>query len=249
MLLVVDDDPAIRRILELRLSQEGFTVETAENGRQALDIFEAVSPDLVVLDVMMPLLDGYSTCEQIRLSSDVPIIMLTALGDPEERVRGLNLGADDYLLKPFSPKELIARIRSVLRRCSLNGSNQDGAELDTPAIQKVICFGKFKLDLDRKKLFLDGELVRLTALEYALLRLLISKSGTPISRETILKSVWGYDDPSMLGDQRVVDVHISRLRRKLNDDPKNPALIQTAVNQGYLFAGPLSHQTAAESHQ
>ncbi|MXW12183.1 MAG: response regulator transcription factor [Synechococcus sp. SB0662_bin_45] len=226
-ILVVDDEPSIRRILEARLSMIGYMVHSASNGEEALDLFHRHQPDMLVLDVMMPKLDGYGVCQEVRRESDVPIIMLTALGDVADRITGLELGADDYVIKPFSPKELEARIRSVLRRIDKDsGSGAPSSGL--------IHIGQLRIDANKRQVFKGDERIRLTGMEFSLLELLVSRSGEPFSRAEILKEVWGYT-PERHVDTRVVDVHISRLRAKLEEDPANPELILTARGTGYLF--------------
>jgi OmpR family response regulator RpaB len=226
-ILVVDDEASIRRILETRLSMIGYDVVTAGDGEEALDTFRKADPDLVVLDVMMPKLDGYGVCQELRKESDVPIIMLTALGDVADRITGLELGADDYVVKPFSPKELEARIRSVLRRVDKTGAS------GIPS-SGVIHVGTIKIDTNKRQVYKGDERIRLTGMEFSLLELLVSRSGEAFSRSEILQEVWGYT-PERHVDTRVVDVHISRLRAKLEDDPSNPELILTARGTGYLF--------------
>lgn len=227
-ILVVDDEASIRRILETRLSMIGYEVITAKNGEEALVLFHTEYPSLVVLDVMMPKLDGYGVCQELRKESDIPIIMLTALGDVSDRITGLELGADDYVVKPFSPKELEARIRSVLRRTDKIISNSGIPN------SGVINVGCLKVDTNKKQVYRNNERVRLTGMEFSLLELLVSKAGEAFSRAAILQQVWGYT-PERHVDTRVVDVHISRLRAKLEEDPSNPDLILTARGTGYLF--------------
>lgn len=227
--LVVDDEASIRRILDTRLSMIGYIVITACDGEEALSLFKKEDPNLVILDVMMPKLDGYGVCQEIRKNSDVPIIMLTALGDVADRITGLELGADDYVIKPFSPKELEARIRSVLRRTEkvqLSTTNNSNSG--------VVQFNFLKIDFNRRQVYKSDERIRLTGMEFSLLELLVSKSGQAFSRAEILQEVWGYT-PERHVDTRVVDVHISRLRAKLEIDPSNPDLILTARGTGYLF--------------
>ena len=226
-ILLADDEASIRRILETRLSMIGYQVVTARDGNEALDLFRRYEPDLVVLDVMMPKLDGYGVIQELRKESDVPIVMLTAMADVADRITGLELGADDYVVKPFSPKELEARIRCVLRRVdkdSIAGIPNSG----------VIQVMSLKIDTNKRQVFRNDERIRLTGMEFSLLELLVSRSGEPFSRGEILKEVWGYT-PERHVDTRVVDVHISRLRSKLEDDPANPELILTARGTGYLF--------------
>ncbi|APB33448.1 two component transcriptional regulator, winged helix family [Gloeomargarita lithophora Alchichica-D10] len=227
-ILVVDDEASIRRILETRLSMIGYEVVTAADGEEALTVFKREHPHLVVLDVMMPKLDGYGVCQELRKESDVPIILLTALGDVADRITGLELGADDYVVKPFSPKELEARIRSVLRRVDKNGGSS------TIPSSGVITINNIKIDTNKRQVYKNNERIRLTGMEFSLLELLVGRSGEPFSRTDILQEVWGYT-PERHVDTRVVDVHISRLRAKLEDDPSNPDLILTARGTGYLF--------------
>ena len=230
-ILVADDEASIRRILETRLRMQGHEVAAAEDGAQALEIFRGFEPDVVVLDVMMPVLDGFAVTERIRAQSEVPIILLTALGDVADRITGLQLGADDYMVKPFSPKELEARIRCVLRRAS---QGVPGGAVIGGRASGVITLGDLRVDSNKRQVFRAGERIRLTGMEFSLLELLIRRSGEPISRLDILEHVWGYK-PERSSDSRVVDVHISRLRAKLEDDPDQPELILTARGMGYLF--------------
>lgn len=226
-ILVVDDEASIRRILETRLSMIGYDVVTAADGEEAIATFNENHPDLVVLDVMMPKLDGYGVCQELRKESDIPIIMLTALGDVADRITGLELGADDYVVKPFSPKELEARIRSVLRRVDKEGAS------GIPS-SGVIQVASIKIDTNRRQVYKGDERIRLTGMEFSLLELMVGRSGEAFSRSEILQEVWGYT-PERHVDTRVVDVHISRLRAKLEDDPSNPELILTARGTGYMF--------------
>lgn len=228
-ILLVDDEISIRQILETRLAIRGYEVISASNGEDALYLFQKEQPDLVILDIMLPKIDGYAVCSEIRKESKVPIIMLTALGDIVDRVMGLELGADDYVMKPFSPKELEARIRSVLRR----------TELKTFALSKasnknIIQIGNLVIDTNKRQVFRGNERIKLTGMEFNLLELLITNSGERVSRSTILERVWGYI-PERYMDTRVVDVHIYRLRAKLEADPSNPDLILTARGTGYMF--------------
>ena len=230
-ILVADDEANIRRILETRLTMQGHEVLMACNGAEALELFRGSEPDLVVLDVMMPELDGFAVVERIRAQSEVPIILLTALGDVADRITGLQLGADDYMVKPFSPKELEARIRCVMRRASTGQGSAGGVG---GAAANVVVVGDLSVDFNRRQAFRADERIRLTGMEFNLLELLISRSGEPISRLDMLEKVWGYK-PERSSDSRVVDVHISRLRAKLEHDPENPELILTARGMGYMF--------------
>jgi len=228
-ILVVDDELSIRQILETRLSIRGYNVILASNGVEALYLFRKESPNIVILDLMLPKIDGYEVCVKIRKESQVPIIMLTALGDISDRVMGLELGADDYVMKPFSPKELEARIRAVLRRTNLKQS-----DLNLSLNQNVLQFGTLLIDTNKRQVFKRKKRIKLTEMEFSLLELLVTKAGERLSRSTILDRVWGYT-PERYLDTRVVDVHISRLRSKLEEDPSNPDLIITARGTGYMF--------------
>lgn len=228
-ILVVDDERSIRQILETRLSIRGYTIVLAANGEEALSLFHKEQPNLVILDIMLPKIDGYEVCSEIRKESQVPIIMLTALGDISDRVLGLELGADDYVIKPFSPKELEARIRSVLRRVetknelTIRNSNQS-----------ILQIGTLAIDTNKRQVFKGKKRIKLTGMEFNLLELLVTKAGERLSRSMILDAIWGYT-PERYLDTRVVDVHISRLRSKLEEDPSNPDLIITARGTGYMF--------------
>ncbi len=231
-ILVADDEASIRRILETRLKMVGYEVVVAEDGEEAVEVFNKTNPDLVVLDVMMPKMDGYGVTREIRRTSDVPIIILTALGDVSERITGLELGADDYVIKPFSPKELEARVKAVLRRTT---NKEVVVPTGSKAVAKnVITTGSIKIDTARRQVFRKNERIRLTGMEFSLLELLVNNSGQAYSRNEILQHVWSYPADHRI-DTRVVDVHISRLRSKLETDPTNPELILTARGIGYMF--------------
>ena len=229
-ILVVDDEASIRRILETRLKMAGYNVVTAEDGEEAVELFNKTNPDIVILDVMMPKMDGYGVTREIRRVSDIPIIILTALGDVSERITGLELGADDYVIKPFSPKELEARVKAILRRTI----NKDITIPTGKTTKNVITTGNIKIDTARRQVYRKNERIRLTGMEFSLLELLVNNSGTAYSRNEILQHVWAYP-PDHRIDTRVVDVHISRLRSKLETDPANPELILTARGIGYMF--------------
>ena len=226
-ILIVDDESNIRQILETRLTIRGYTVIAAANGEEAISLFQKEQPDLIILDIMIPKIDGYTVCTELRKKSNVPIIILTALGDVSDRVMGLEFGADDYVIKPFSPKELEARIRSILRRTGRINE-------PPPANQYLIQIGNLTLNTQTRQVFKNSNRVWLTEIEFNLLELLITKPGERLSRSHILDSIWGYTPESYL-DTRVVDVHISRLRSKLEEDPSKPELILTARGTGYMF--------------
>lgn len=226
-ILVVDDEASIRRILETRLATIGYDIVTAADGEEALDIFRHQVPDLVILDVMMPKLDGFGVCQALRKQSDVPIIMLTALADVADRIAGLELGADDYMVKPFSPKELESRIRCILRRVEKTCTKN----IPTSGVVQV---GELRIDTNKRQVYKGTERILLTGMEFSLLELLAGRSGEAISRLEILSKVWGYT-PDHFVDTRLVDVHISRLRDKLQDDSNQPELILTVRGTGYAF--------------
>jgi OmpR family response regulator RpaB len=227
-ILVVDDEASIRRILQTRLEMIGYSVVTASDGEEALSAFRLLTPDLIVLDVMMPKLDGYGVCQELRKQSDVPIIMLTALADVADRITGLELGADDYMTKPFSPKELEARIASVLRR------HVHKTDINITSKFEIIHVGNLKIDVNKRQVHKDEQRIRLTGIEFSLLELLVNHSGRVFSRLEILQQLWGFV-PGSHTDTRVVDVHISRLRTKVESDPNDPEFIITARGSGYFF--------------
>ena len=187
-ILLADDEASIRRILETRLKMAGYDVVTAADGEEAVNAFNKYNPDLVVLDVMMPKMDGYGVTREIRRTADVPIIILTALGDVSERITGLELGADDYVIKPFSPKELEARVKAVLRRTN----NRETITPSGKVTKNVITTGNIKIDTARRQVFRKNERIRLTGMEFSLLELLVNNSGQAFSRNEILQHVWAY---------------------------------------------------------
>lgn len=225
-ILLVDDDPLIIEPLQITLEQNGYTVLTAFSGEDALELARLQTPDLIVLDIMMPGIDGWEVCRQLRQRSTVPIIMLTALGEEVDRILGLELGADDYLAKPFNPRELIARIRALLRRIEF--------ESQTPAKQQSerLTVGSITLDLAERQAFLDGKELSLRYKEFDLLAVLLNRAGHVVSRADLFDQVWG---TVWLGDTRTLDVHIRWLREKIEPDPSNPIFIQTVRGLGYRF--------------
>jgi DNA-binding response OmpR family regulator len=229
-LLVVDDEPAVRRVLVMRLQLAGYHVVCAEDGEQALALFHQEQPDLVVLDVMLPKLDGFAVCRRLRAESCVPIIFLSALDAISERVAGLDLGADDYLPKPFSPKELEARIATILRRFGRGSATAEPRE--QPSGSGVMRVGDLVVDTNRRQVTRDGARIALTYTEFSLLELLFREPGRVVPRAEILEQLWGYP-PRRAADLRVVDVYVARLRGKLEPDPRNPELILTVRGTGY----------------
>lgn len=225
-ILVVDDEKPIVDILKLNLEKNGFAVRTAYDGEQALSIVEQENLDLVLLDVMLPKMDGFMVCQKVREISAVPIIMLTAREEEVDKVLGLELGADDYMTKPFSLRELMARVKANLRRTELlAGDGESG---------NVLRYGDLEIDLERYEVKKCGKVVELTFREFELLKFLASQPEKIFSRETLLNKVWDYE---FYGDVRTVDVTIRRLREKIEDNPSEPAYIITKRGVGYYFGG------------
>jgi len=224
-ILIVEDEDSVIDPLELLLSKEGFLIETARDGREALDKFDKVSPDLVLLDLMIPHISGTEVCRQIRTKSQVPIIMLTAKDTEVDKVVGLELGADDYIVKPYSKAELVARIKAVLRR-------QVG-EVDKE-VTGLITAGPIVIDIDRHLVMINGIGVSLPLKEFELLEFLVRNSGRVLTRAQLIDRVWGSD---YFGDTKTLDVHVKRLRAKIEQDPANPVYIQTIRGLGYKFGG------------
>lgn len=225
-ILAVDDEAAIRELVQFNLERAGLAVVTAADGEEALAAFRRELPDLVLLDLMLPRLDGYTVCRRIREESAVPIIMLTARTGEQDRVEGLEMGADDYLVKPFSPRELVARVKAVLRRVEEHRA-EPAASVSSGT---VLRHGPLLLDQERHETYVDGRSVYLTPKEFALLALFLGHPGRVYSREALLDLVWGYE---FAGDTRTVDVHVRRLRQKLEGDAARPGFIETVHGLGY----------------
>jgi len=223
-ILVVDDEPRYVRLIEVNLMSEGYTIVTAANGQLAVEAAAAHQPDLVLLDVMMPVMDGFTACERIREFSNVPIIMVTAKGEERDRVRGLDVGADDYIIKPFSAQELLARVRAVLRR----------AERQTTEAfhEPIFRHHELEIDLARAQVTVAAKEVSLTATEYRVLQTLAGAVGRVLTPEELLTGVWG---PEYREDKEILWVCLSRLRQKIEPDPKNPIHILTRQGIGYLM--------------
>jgi two-component system response regulator VicR len=224
-ILVVDDEASIVTILSYNLKKEGYEVITAEDGESALSLAFSENPDLILLDIMMPVMDGYEVCRKIREKSSVPIIMLTARADEVDKVIGLEIGADDYVTKPFGNRELIARVKANLRR---SVAKESEAEVDS----NVKSYGDLTINIDRYEVSKRGEVINLTMREFDLLVFLSSQHSNIFTRENLLEKVWGYE---YFGDVRAVDVTIRRLREKIEDDPSKPRYIITKRGIGYYF--------------
>jgi DNA-binding response OmpR family regulator len=221
-ILVVDDEPRYLRLLEANLLTEGYEVSTAMDGEEGLESYSANPVDLILLDVMLPRMDGFTVCQRIRQFSNVPIIMLTAKGEEHDRVRGLDVGADDYLVKPFSVMELLARVRAVMRRAQVTVTGQD----------PLFTHGNLRIDFARAEVWLGEQPVYLSATEYRLLLQFTHNIGKVLSAEDLLTSVWG---PEYREDKEILWVTIARLRQKVEDDPHMPKHIATRSGLGYLM--------------
>ncbi len=226
-ILLVDDEQAVQKLLAFPLHQEGYEVVPATTGQEALDRFRESDFDLVVLDIMLPQVDGFEVCRQLRAKSSVPIIMLTAKAEEFDKVLGLELGADDYITKPFSMREFRSRVKAVLRRADLS---RNGDDAGTEPLDQ----GDIRINFDKRSVDIRGEPVRLTYVEFEILAILARAPGRVFSRTMLLERLWGdasYRDP------RTIDVHIRHLREKIESDPSDPELLLTVRGVGYRFAG------------
>ncbi|MDP2965660.1 MAG: response regulator transcription factor [Pelolinea sp.] len=222
-ILIVDDEERMLRFIRLNLEHDGFQVIEAQKGHEALDKMRTDFPDLILLDVMLPDLDGFEVLRMVREISNTPVIMLTAKGEEDDRVRGLELGADDYVTKPFSPRELVSRVKAVLRRVEVEGAaDQDVLQVDD----------RLKIDFSRREIFVNGQLVKLRPTEYRLLYHLVQNAGWVLTYDQILSRVWGYE---YRDEPHYVRLYINYLRQKLEDDPANPKYILTERGVGYRF--------------
>ena len=222
LILICDDDPVVHESLGLYLSSEGYEHQSAYDGQQAIEMFENQRPDMVILDLMMPRMSGIDVCRNIRQNSSTPIIMLTAKGEEIDRILGLELGADDYIVKPFSPREVLARIKAVLRRFSEKTAEEDSSIIRLPQLE---------ISLENYQVKAAGKVIPCTPKEVEILHMLTSNVGQVFSREQILSRVWGYD---YFGDTRTVDAHIKRIRQKLPQD-NVPWALKTVYGVGYRF--------------
>ena len=221
--LVVDDEKLIVKGLRFSLEQEGMEVDCAYDGEEALEYARSKEYDMVLLDVMLPKMDGFEVCQQIRESSNMPIVMLTAKGDDMDKILGLEYGADDYITKPFNILEIKARIKAIMRRTGRPEKGKQG---------KVVEASELRMDLESRRLFIAGKEINLTAKEFDLLELMALNPGKVYGRESLLNTVWGYEYP---GDVRTVDVHIRRLREKIETNPSEPKYVHTKWGVGYYF--------------
>ncbi len=224
LVLIVEDDKKTASLVALYLEREGFQTVVAYDGQEAIELAERHEPIFVILDLMLPVVDGWEVCRQIRQSSDVPILMLTARGEEVDRVSGLTLGADDYVIKPFSPRELVARVKAILRRGPLRPAKEE----------KRLSHGVLVLDRDKRRVTLSGRSIALTAHEYRLLEALMATPGKVFTRDELVAYLYPRDEAVVI--DRVIDVHIGKLRHKIEKDPSNPRFILTVRGVGYQFA-------------
>lgn len=227
-ILTADDDPQLLRLIKRNLEFEDYTVLTASDGAQALEQIQGSSPDVVLLDVMMPKMDGFTVCRRVREFSSVPIILITARGQDQDKIRGLDLGADDYLTKPFSVEELLARVRAVLRRSQFTRS-------DTTGVQETKIVSELEIDYAQHLVKMAGRELSLTPIEYRLLAYLAQNVGRVITQDLLLEHVWGGD---YAGESHMLQVNMNRLRRKIEADPSHPRYLLTKVGIGYMLVEP-----------
>jgi DNA-binding response OmpR family regulator len=230
-ILVVEDDQTLLNVLKYNLVKEGYDVLTAADGVQALDAARSKRPDMIVLDIMLPKLDGFEVCRILRTEMTAPILMLTARAEETDKVVGLELGADDYMTKPFSMREFLARVRAMLRRAEMIKIAASSAKETIPSLIKV---GEIEIDLARHTVSRSGTLIDLSPKEFDLLGFLVKNKEQAFTRDQLLEKVWGYD---YAGDTRTVDVHIRWLRQKIESDPANPKHLLTVRGIGYKFEG------------
>lgn len=237
-ILVVDDEPVLVETIAYNLEQAGYQVITATDGASALEAAHRETPDLIILDIMLPEMDGLEVCRLLRRESDTattPIMMLTAKGDEIDKVVGLEVGADDYVIKPFGRRELLARVRALLRRSSygLQQSSPDEDEMnEPPRQQRELVAGPLRIDVAGRRVFIRGQEIELQPKQFDLLVYLVRNRGTVLTRDQLLHNVWGYE---YAGDTRTVDVHMRWLREKIEEDAANPRLLQTVRGVGYVF--------------
>ena len=225
-ILIVEDDEGLARFIELELSHEGYEIIKKDNGREGLECALHENLDLILLDIMLPKLDGFQVCQQIREFSDMPVVMLTAKSEDMDKILGLEYGADDYITKPFNILEVKARIKAIMRRTA--------KRKEEPAQSPMLVKGNMKIDCEGRRVFIGEKEINLTAKEFDVLELLAMNPNKVYSRENLLNLIWGYDYP---GDARTVDVHIRRLREKIEMNPSEPKYVHTKWGVGYYFQG------------
>jgi len=230
-ILVVEDDPTLQETLAYNLKRQGYEVTTTEDGKSAIELAGKTKFDLIVLDIMLPVLDGFDVCRIIRKESNVPILMLTARDDEIDRVIGLEMGADDYLTKPFSMREFLARVKAQMRRVRFD---REDVEIGTPVEKETLVFGDLSIDLSRHEVRIQEKPLNLKPKEFELMVYLANHRGQALSRDLILERVWGWD---FTGGSRTVDVHIRWLREKIEKNPAEPSRIITVRGAGYRFEG------------
>lgn len=233
-ILIVEDEPALQETLAYNLERQGYTVETVSDGLEAVRAARRMPPDLVLLDIMLPGMDGFEVCRLLRQEGKMPILMLTARDEVIDRVIGLEMGADDYLTKPFIMRELLARVKALLRRVSMDREQANQETLQAPQTDETLVFGNLEIDQARREVRLNGRPLQLKPKEYELLLFLARHKGHAMTRDLILERVWGWN---FGGGSRTVDVHIRWLREKIEDDPTVPVRIVTVRGAGYRFEG------------
>ena len=230
--LIVEDDANIAELLHLYLEKEGFQTQVAKDGGKGIELFRSFQPDLVLLDIMLPIMDGWSVLKKIREGSGTPVIMLTAKGETEDKVSGLEQGADDYIVKPFEMKEVLARIHAVLRRSLEPQSNS------APVADETLVCGPVSMDVASHEVRIDGVLTAFPLKEFEVLEYLMRNKGRVLTRQQLIGRVWGSD---YVGDTKTLDVHIKRIRAKIEHDPSNPSMLTTVRGLGYRISGESSH--------
>jgi two-component system alkaline phosphatase synthesis response regulator PhoP len=233
-ILIVEDEKILRETLAYNLTSQGFELLTSGNGNEALEIIRLETPDLMILDIMLPGMDGFEICRQVRTRSNIPILMLTARDSEIDRVVGLEVGADDYLVKPFSMRELVARVKAMLRRGRFL---QEEDQKIIPVVDEessLLIFKDLSIDLDRREILKDGKVLQVRPKEFELFFYMAQNRGKALSRDRILQEVWGWN---YVGESRTVDVHIRWLRQIIEDDPANPTRLVTVRGSGYMFEG------------
>jgi DNA-binding response OmpR family regulator len=233
-ILIVEDEKILRETLAYNLTNQGFELSTSGNGIEALEILRTDPPDLMILDIMLPGMDGFEICRQVRTKSNIPILMLTARDSEIDRVVGLEVGADDYMVKPFSMRELVARVKAMLRRGKFLQEEFQPSDHHPVEESRVLNFGDLSIDLDRREIVKLGKTLEVRPKEFELFLFMAQNRGKALSRDRILQEVWGWN---YIGESRTVDVHIRWLRQKIEVDPANPTRLVTVRGSGYMFEG------------